>query len=510
MTKKDDEGWEGSGLEAESRFFHRRRDPARGLDDAGAGHDVMGIEVPASPRPRAVPALLFVLVWLSAAWFGSWEFNPNNATRLFAAIAMVEDGDARIDRFAALTIDKAEFDGHTYLDKAPGMTLMALPAVAAVTWATGERSAAMPMVFGDPALGRFLRWRLRVAAASGPALLTAVAAVLLYDLALGLTGSAAAALAGALAYALGSPIWGWSTTITGHAVVAAMYVIAIWAFWRAAGERRRGLALLGGAALGWAVVVEYQAVLAGLAIAGWAAWRLRDRRMLAAAAVGGIAALVPLAGYNLFAFGTPFRIAYAGVQGFEGMRHGLFGLGWPRARVLVEILAGDRRGLVWVAPVLVLAPVGLALVAERQRDLARMAAAVIAIVLLVNAAYFYWDGGNSTGPRHALPLIGPAALAVAAVWAAGGRGRAAAGLLLAVSMAVNLMIAAAEVFAPPEYRWPLYSAVYALRFSRGDLRTWPSEWLGWSTWGGLGLYLVVALPLLGVLCWLVRGRRPSA
>ncbi len=461
--------------------------------------------MPAGMSPhRTVAALLFVLVWLSAAWFGSWEFNPNNATRLFAAISIVEDGDAVIDDFAPLTIDKAQFDGHTYLDKAPGMTLMALPAIAAVTWATGERSAAVPHVFGDPALGRFLRLRQWAAVASGPALLTALAALLLFDLGLSLTGRAGAGLFAALSYGLGSPVWGWSTTITGHAAVAALFVVAVWAFWNA---RTRAIAALGGVALGWAVVVEYQAVLAGLVIAGWAAWRLRAApRLLVAATIGGVAALLPLFAYNLFAFGTPFRIAYAGVQGFEGMHQGLFGLGWPRPKVLGEILIGDRRGLLWVAPVLILSPLGWSLFADRPRTrpLALMAAGVIAVVLLVNAAYFYWDGGNATGPRHAIPLIGLAALGLAAVWQAGGATRLAGAGLLALSMAINLMVAAAEVFAPPEYRWPLWSAVFDLRFRRGDLRTFPSEWLGWTPWHGLEAYLAVALPLLALIVFLSR------
>ena len=85
-----------------------------------------------SPRVRwalfgaqlaALAAILIViglLVWSSCAWFGSWEGNPNNATRLFAAISLVEDGDATIDEFSGLTIDKATFGGHVYLDKAPG------------------------------------------------------------------------------------------------------------------------------------------------------------------------------------------------------------------------------------------------------------------------------------------------------------------------------------------------------------------------------------------------------
>ncbi len=461
---------------------------------------------------RSIPLLLFVLVWLSTGWFGSWEGNPNNATRLFAAIELVERGDARIDDWAPLTIDKAVFDGHVYLDKAPGMTLLALPAVALADAVTGDRATGIVRSVGDTRLDRFLKWRLRLAAITGPALLTAIAAVLLYDLGLALTGRAAAGLVAALGYALGSPIWGLSTTIMGHAAVAALFVIAVWALARAAARGHGIPALLGGAALGYAVVVEYQAVLAGSAIALWAVWRLRghpDRvRLLGLAAAGGIAGLMPLLAYNLIAFGTPFRIGYAGVQGFEGMQQGLFGLGVPRLSVLFEIVFGDRRGLVWVAPILVLAVPGLASLAEdrRGKGIGLVAIAVVAIGLLVNAAYVYWDGGNATGPRHAMAMAGLFALGLAPFWSGLRHGwqRIATAGLLGLSMAINLMIAAAEIFAPPEYRFPLWSAVYDLRFRHGDLRTIPSDWWGWTTWHGLWLYLGLALPLLAMLIAQVR------
>lgn len=451
--------------------------------------------------------LLGLLVWLSCAWFGSWEFNPNNSTRLFAAISLVEDGDATIDEFAPLTIDKARFGDHLYLDKAPGMTLMALPAVWLADRATGDSAHRHAPSLDDPGLARFLRLRLRLAAASGPALLTAIAAALLYDLALALTGSAAGALVAGLGYALGTPIWGWSTTIFGHAAVAALYVIAAWGIWRSTG----GAAALAGLALGWAVVVEYQAVLAGAVLTGWALlrwWSLADRRrLIAAAALAGTMALVPLLAYNLVAFGTPFRLGYQGVVGFGGMKTGLFGLGLPNPAVVWEIVFGVRRGLIWVAPVLVVAPLGLAaLVGERRtRGLGWTAVAMIVVVLLVNAAYVYWDGGNSTGPRLAIPMAGLLALGLAPFWAelTTNRARAAAAALLTVSVALNAAIASAETLADPVFRFPIWSDVIRLRFLAGDLRTWPSEWLGWSPWAGLALWAAVALPLGGLLVWRV-------
>ncbi len=463
---------------------------------------------------RDIRIVLFALVWFSCAWFGSWELNANNATRMFATVSLVEDGDATIDEFAALTIDKAAFAGHAYLDKPPGMTLMALPAVWLAGKATGETSATFGAALAGPGFERYLRLRTRLATASGPAILTALAAVLLFDLAVGITGSAAAGLFAAMGYALGTPVWGWSTTLLGHAVVADCYVVALWAIMRGTRHSSGGIgyALIAGASLGWAVVVEHQAVLAGLAVAGWAAWRIWPRpdrwRLIGAATAAGVIALVPLGLYNLVAFGTPFRVGYSGVVGWEGMHQGLFGLGMPRLRVVQSILFSFRLGLIWVAPVLVLAPLGLWFWARRRstRDVAIVAVAVAAIVLLVNAAYVYWDGGNATGPRFAIPAVAPLALGLAAEWMrSNSRGeRTAMTLVLALSIAINAAIASADIFAPPLTAFPVWQWVIAGNFANGYLRTVPSEWFGWSAWAGFYWWAALAIPMMGWLAWRVH------
>ena len=460
---------------------------------------------------RSIRILLFALVWFSCAWFGSWELNTNTETRLFASISLGEQHDATIDEFADLTIDKARFGSHYYLDKAPGMTLMAIPAVMIGDWWTGREATGLAKIAGGD-FARYLRIRLRIAVAMGPAILTALAAVLLFEMGVGLTGSVGAGVFAALGFALGTPIWGWSTTLLGHAPVAALYVIAIWAVWRGARDAtpRLRFALLTGASLGWAVVVEYQAALAGGAIAFWALSRYRRQggaywRPILAAAVGGLVALIPLALYNLVAFDTPFKIGYSGVVGWEGMHRGLFGLGWPAPRALLEITFGPTRGIVWVAPILLLAPRGLeAWWGEPdRREWAVMLGAVTMIVLLVNAAYVYWDGGNSTGPRLSMPMVGALALALAPVWAKlrSRTMRLAAAGLLGVSIFLNVAIASADIFAPPIFRFPIWSDVLSLRFANGVLVSIASDWFGWSPWAGLWWWCAVALPMLG---WLIR------
>lgn len=446
--------------------------------------------------------LLFALVWLSCVWFGSWALNPNNATRMFAGMALVEHGDARIDDFQALTIDKAEFGGHFYMDKAPGMTLLSLPAMALADH-LGPPLDRIPPTLYDPGFEHYMTIRLRLAVAMVSAVIAALAALAMHDLGYRLTGSASAALVASLGFALGTPVWGWSTTLFGHAPVAGLFVIAVWALWCAGEGRTIRFAAIGGAALGLAVLIEFEAALAGSVIALWGAlrlWRVDRRAMLVAATAGLATLLVPFVAYNMIAFGTPFRLGYQGVVGFAGMDQGLFGLTSPKPAVLWKILFGLRRGLLWVAPILIPAAIGLWLLAKKHRGLAILLAAAAITVPLVNSAYVYWDGGHSTGPRHSVPAIGLIAIGLAPFWASLRYAweRMLAIALLLVSVVINLMIASANITAPDTYRFPLADPILT-DWQTGQLRTLPSDFLEWSPMAGVRAYLALALPLAALL-----------
>ncbi|WP_315759865.1 hypothetical protein [Sphingomonas sp. Y38-1Y] len=462
--------------------------------------------------------LLFALVWLSAAWFGSWHWNPNSAVRLFAAISIVEEGHAAINRYEHLTIDKARFGPDFFMDKAPGMTLMALPVVAATDLATGDRAAGKVMAAEDPTFDRYLKLRQWLAAAAINATLLALAAVALMDVGRRVTGSAGAGAFAGLAFALGTPLWGWATTLFGHCAVASLLVIAVRLVLKGTSDDRgRWEAPLAGLALGWALVIEHSALVFALPIGLFALWRMRTlpREAAVRAAVGaviaGMAAMVPLLGYNLLAFGTPFRLGYSGVVGWDGMDQGLFGLTYPHPAVLAEILWGAKRGMIWVAPVLLAALPGVWLLWRRGvRDLAVLVVAGTVAAFLYNASYVYWDGGNSTGPRHAMPAAAFLALALPMVWAAAGRAaRAGLALLLGASVAINLTIAAAEITAPWSAENALVDGVWNGRFLPGYLRTIPNEFFGFSPWTGLAMWAVAAA-MLFICLWFSLSRQSHA
>ncbi|MBS0480130.1 MAG: hypothetical protein JSR79_12645, partial [Proteobacteria bacterium] len=181
---------------------------------------------------------------------------------------------------------------------------------------------------------------------------------------------------------------------------------------------------------------------------------------------------------------------------------GLFGLTSPKIAVLSDIVVGMRRGLLWVAPILILAPFGLWQLAKRERGLAVALAAAAGVVLLVNAAYVYWDGGSSTGPRLAVPAIGLLSIGLGAYWASlvYWWERALAAAILGVSVVINLAIAAADIVASGEYKFPLWDPILKTDWGTGALRTLPSDFLGWSPLAGTALYLCLAIPL-ALLLW---------
>ncbi len=143
------------------------------------------------------------------------------------------------------------------------------------------------------------------------------------------------------------------------------------------------LAFLAGVSLAWSVVVEFTSAPAVLVIAAVGCWRLcalpsaRRVPLLAAAFGGGLAGALPLAIYNLVAFGSVMHVGYSDVVGFAGMQTGFFGVSLPRADIALALLGGTKRGILWIAPILLVTP--LAWIAAWRRFGAPLAAALVAI-----------------------------------------------------------------------------------------------------------------------------------
>ena len=372
---------------------------------------------------RRVSVPLFALVFGTYAYFyqaGGWNQN----SRFDLTRAIVEQGTLSIDAFQENTGDKALRDGHWYTDKAPGLSLLAVPAYALVH---AVRAGAV-------VAGSYLGTVFAVALPS------ALAALQLFALGrlIGLSAAWSAALT--LAYALGTLALPYSTIFYGHQLSAALGLSAFALVWR------RRAPMLAGLLLGLAVAVDYTSVVLVIAVMGYAVVKLRARGVLWLIA-GGVPIALALGAYHAAAFGHPLALPYEFVLQ-EHRRMGWFmGIAAPDPRVMGALLVGPYRGLFFGSPWLVAGIPGLAVLARRGFRAEAITCGGIAFAyLLLNAGLVDWHGGWAMGPRYlvpAIPFLAVGAMGLVLAWPAGTPARrmlaGVGGAAVAVSFALMLM-----------------------------------------------------------------------
>ena len=340
------------------------------------------------PRER----LLLIIVAISTLGV----INPPNVqdiTRISLSRSLAEHGSVDIDAYHQLTTDRAFYSGHWYSDKAPGLSLLAIPTVEAlrgIDAIAGTRSR-LPIW---ERVGHI--WLIRVLT-SGIGLLAA--AFVLGRAAESLRPGYGAPVV--LTFALGTMVAPLGVTAFEHVVAAALGFAAF-----VTATRRRSLLPLAGALAGAAVVCEYQAALIALVVAFYVAVRYTWRGLLGFC-LGGVPAAIGLGAYNWAAFGSPLHLSYRYVanQYTKEQANGFFGIGAPTLHG-AHLLFLDGKGLLVVSPIVVAAAAGLVLLWRRGlRAEATVCIAVTLLFLFANMAYFEPYGGVSPGPRFFSPAL---------------------------------------------------------------------------------------------------------
>jgi 4-amino-4-deoxy-L-arabinose transferase-like glycosyltransferase len=435
--------------------------------------------------------IIFLLTLVAFANYTPQDIhNPQQITRLALSLAMTE-GRLDIDDYASATVDLATFDGHYYADKPPGLSLLAVPAVALTRALLG-----LPTGTGALAPESFATV-LTAAVLSTVGLLAALASAALYLLCRRLGVSDSAALFATCGLALATPFFGWSTAFFAHAATGSLLLLALALTVWSRERNELWIAPALGLLLGFQLTVDLVAApaVALLGLFYLLGERARLWQRLAGAAIGGLLGLLPLLVYNHLIFGSPFTLGYSQVVGFAGMKAGLFGLTVPNPAVLGELLFGLYRGLLPLSPLLLLVPLGWWRM-WRQLELRSLTAVTIGIglsFLLINASYFYWDGGSSTGPRHLVGMLPVVALGLAFAWPQGKVARAGVLALLGASVFISTACASVYIFADVRYPTPLLDPILPNVLFDGG-------WIG---------MLRVLVPVLGFALLATLKDRPS-
>lgn len=429
------------------------------------------------PVLRFWPYALVAYLYLATSPYHAGLNNPNEMVRFYMSAAWVEhqsfDIDPEIRRWGGVD-DKAIRDGKLYSSKAPLQSLIGVPAYAV--------SAPLLRLLGVAPTKRTLLVVVRVL---GSVVFGVGFAWLLLGWArrraLELGASRAAGTAVGLSLALGTMLYPYAITFTGHllaAIACGGTILGVVGISRAAGELRfRLYAILTGLSAAAAPFAEYPAALvAGPAILSSLfvapSWR-RRLELIPLLLLGG----APIFAVGLWShqqmWGSPFKTGYGFLENAsyaDVVQPGFFGVTWPKLEPFGGALFSPETGLFFFSSVLLL---GLfQLLARSVRSDGRQSpwprALVIACLLGLLfelwfiASYKGWRGGWTLGPRYIIPvapLLG--LLAIEAL--ASPRARPFLGALGALSIVTTGCAAAlyphlSEVYTNPlrAFLWPSY------------------------------------------------------
>jgi hypothetical protein len=406
-----------------------------------------------------------VLIFFSYAYFYEGA-DPNQHSRLFLTESIVHRASLEITSVHGYTIDKAEFRGRFFSDKAPGLSALAVAPLAVI-----DAARAVSGVPKDDPRVRRVRLHLVTIATIGVAgLLTAL---LLRRLLMRHRIPARPRALVVFAFAMGTLAFPFSTVLFSHMLGA---LLVLFAYMRVGDlirsenlsaptrVRRRWLVQLG-LALGALPIVEYPSQLLvailGLLLAvrlvrlsGW-------KPALGEVAWTCAAGAIPLLGHGLYSyliFGSPLDVPYKHVfEPFFRMHHeeGLVGVNLPSLAALFGMTISRYRGLFFLCPILLLAFFGLGSwyrAAEKRGAASRADFIAVNVMLVVyflfSASYYAWDGGGSTGPRHYLPVLPLVMIPIAYFASLGRRHYAIACALTGVSALIMLACTAVLIHQP--------------------------------------------------------------
>lgn len=329
----------------------------------------------------------------------------------YAATQSFAEGHPYIDRYASETCDVVRHGGHVYAAKGPALDFWSAPwylllrAVGAV-----PRNPGLGQGYPAAMVGLPLRalWQLGLWAVVAPALALLILVRRTVDRLEPGFGVPVAVILG-----LGTLMLPFSTLVFAHVPAALLAFLAFVLLFEKPSTRR---AALGGVAAGLAVATDLPLAVPAAAFAVYAAAREPRVQRLAAYAAGVVVGLLPLFAFGVWAFGSPFHIAYSGAAidpGAGGAEqahvHGLvFTLTAPHPHFAIDVLF-SQRGLLVPSPVLAAGAAGLALLWRRGL---RAEAALIGGLAVAEVAWNAFRptyelalGGWVPGPRFLIPLL---------------------------------------------------------------------------------------------------------
>lgn len=467
---------------------------------------------------RSIKILLFIILFLSFVYFlprwADWGAN----SRLNLALAIVEQGTFVIDDYYQNTGDYAYFEGHYYLDKAPGPSFLAVPVYGAVypilnlapvqnLMIRVAASGAFSSTLNEEGTGLLpdkiydflvLYWVTVVVVSIPSAFLGVILFSFLRDLGLERGWSAAVVLI----YAWATNAFAYASSFNSHQLTAFLLFGAFYLGYLMRKERLSWWWIIAaGFMLGYAVICEYPTALIALAVFIYIAVSMPDWRWMIALILSGLPPGLLLMGYNWTVFHTPLPVGYKYSELYTDLHSvGLFSITYPHPEALFGLTFGSYRGLFFVSPVLLVALWGLVMwwkSREHRKEWAVCVWSVLTLYLFYGSSAM-WQGGYAVGPRYLVPMLPFLVMGFQSFLKKWGKSRWVY-YLVPVLAVISFLVVWAETIGSQSFPdWtinPLFN--YSLpALARNDIARNVGMALGLDGWASL-------IPLLGIELLLV-------
>jgi len=360
---------------------------------------------------------VWVFLFLSVNLIFDHDYGTNPLSRFAALCAMVEDKSFRIDNYKHLTIDWSQTpDGYYYSNKAPGPILLGYP----IFWvfdntltsgeAQREKRDILRLSYRDTGL-KLLSITLQVVPYS---ILCLCALAWLRHQGVSYQGVQLACVA----LLFGHTATLFMNTFFGHALTATFVLALVLCIL----NHRYFVA---GFCFGFAWLSDYTAVLllpstlASIILQN--SWR-RSLSVVVRFGSGGILPGVLWIVYHVSCFGSPFIVPNSFQNPIFVNHHDYKIWGnlnyFPSPRIVLELLFGMRRGILWTQPwIFALLPCLLHVLVEANKRKEELRKPIIVLTTMLLPSLFFviwliasfegWHGGSTPGPRYLSLLFSP-------------------------------------------------------------------------------------------------------
>ena len=372
-----------------------------------------------------IPLLIFFLLLVNYVYFlPRWADWGQNA-RLNLVFSVVDQGTLSIDDYYENTGDYAFFEGHHYMDKAPGPSFLGIPVYFVI-----KPVLHLPVVenimqriagssaFEDTlneegsglledkiyfAIVQYILVFIVIAVPS--AFLGVLIFLFLQDLGLSTFWS----LIYVLIYGLATNAFTYAGSFNSHQLTAALLFGAFFlGFQMGRKTLRYSWAIPAGFFLAYSVISEYPTALIAAGIFIYILYQLPDWGRRIAFVSSGLLPGALLIAYNLRIFHTPWPVGYEYSELYTDLHStGFLSLTYPHLDALWGITFGTYRGQFFVAPILLVAFLGLILWGVSRKHFPEwlVASWTVLSFLLFNSSSVMWQGGYAVGPRYLVPML---------------------------------------------------------------------------------------------------------